>query len=106
MEAEARLRVTTHAPDCGCPTYGCTLRRKSIGFSADATPTRRAQRPFRPKQDPSWEKGVAGEKRVDGSFMPYLDSSGRKIRVKEAGERRRELTEIRRRQVAGPAPQE
>jgi hypothetical protein len=96
----------THPPGCDCPKYGCQLRRKGLSFSADATPTARARRPFRKAEQPSWEKGISGEHRVDGSFMPYLTETGRKIRVKEAGERRHELTDIRRRQVAGPAPQE
>lgn len=95
-----------HPADCDCPLYGCELRRKAINLSSAVSQTMRANRPFRPKINASWEAGTAGEHRRDGSFMPYLDRTGRKIRVKEAGERRRELTEIRNRQVVGPAPQE
>lgn len=95
-----------HLPGCDCGAYACELRRKDIRFSSSATPTMRANHPFRPKTESSWEAGVAGERRADGSFMPYTDSSGRKIRVKEMAERRRELDTIRRHQVVGPAPQE
>lgn len=88
-----------HPSDCDCDNYGCQLRRKGIRLGYDASPTARSRRPFRPSKQPSWEKGLAGERRADGSFMPYTDTSGRKIHVKEFGERRRELTEARRRQV-------
>jgi hypothetical protein len=95
-----------HGQGCDCDTYGCRLRRKGIGFSADATPTHRSRRPFRSKTDASWEAGKSGERRADGSFMPYLNDRGTPIGVKEYGERRRELTDIRRRQVSGPPTQE
>lgn len=95
-----------HPSGCDCGAYACELRRKDIRYSSDATPTMRANRPFRPKTESSWEAGVAGEHRADGSFMPYTDAQGRKIRVKEMAERRRELTDIRRHQVVGPTPSE
>lgn len=31
---------------------------------------------FRPMPNLSWEKGIAGEHREDGSFMPYLNADG------------------------------
>lgn len=95
-----------HPPDCECDNYGCELRRKGIQLSYDASPTARARRPFRPSVQPSWEKGVAGEHRADGSFMPYLHGDGSKIHVKEMGERRKELTEVRDRQVKAPVTKE
>ncbi len=99
--------VTIHPVDCGCDTYGCRLRRKSVGFSYDATPTRRARRPWRPKVNSSWEAGVAGEHRPGGFFSPYVgERSRRRVHVKEAGERRREIDEVRRRDVAGLVSQE
>lgn len=58
--------------DDGC--YACVLRRKGVQVSPAATPSRvknRAQ-PHRPLADPSFEKGLVGEHRVDGSFMPVL----------------------------------
>lgn len=105
MDAEERVRVI-HEPGCDCPLYGCKLRRKGIHYSGSATQTSRSRRPWRPKVDSSWEAGVSGERRADGSFMPYMDGTGRKIHVKEYGENRRKLSEIRRRQVVGPAPKE
>jgi hypothetical protein len=95
--------VTTHPADCTCDTYGCQLRRKGISLSASASPTARARRPFRPSVDASINKGLSGEVRSDGSFMPTLDGSGRKIRVKEGRERRREIEDFRRRRHQGPA---
>lgn len=41
-----------------------------------------------PPADPAWERGVAGEHRRDGSFVPYLDSSGERIGVKEFADNR------------------
>jgi hypothetical protein len=93
-----------HPDGCDCPLYGCELRRKGIQFGA--IPPARANKVFRKPVNCSWEAGVAGETRADGSRMPYLDATGRKIRVKEYGENRSKLSEIRRRQVQGPAPQE
>lgn len=95
-----------HPDGCECPLYGCELRRKGVNFSDKATGVVQARRPFRKPVNCSWEAGVAGERRVDGSFMPYLGEDGRKVRVKEAGERRREISNIRERQMQGPAPQE
>jgi hypothetical protein len=105
VDEEARSRLI-HPTDCECDNYGCQLRRKGIRLSANASQTARARRPFRPSVQPSWEKGTAGEHRADGSFMPYIDDTGRKIHVKEMGERRRELTDIRRRQVEAPVTKE
>jgi hypothetical protein len=95
-----------HPDGCQCDLYGCQLRRKGVNFSETATGINWSRRPFRPPVNCSWEAGVAGESRPDGSRMPYLDEKGQKIRLKEYGEKRHELTEIRRRQVEGPAPQE
>jgi hypothetical protein len=94
-----------HPGHCTCDAYACQLRRKGIGFSSEITPTMRARRPWRPHTKPSWEAGVAGERRVDGSFMPYLDG-GRQIPIKEYGERRRKLSDVRTRQVSGPPPEQ
>src|SRR5690606_12926783 len=70
--------------------YGCVLRAKGIAVAPTATPTRANRVPPR-KADPAWERGVAGEYRRDGSFMPYVHPNGSPIHVKEAGERRHEL---------------
>jgi hypothetical protein len=95
-----------HPPDCECESYACELRRKGIGFSYDATPTHRARRPWRPKVNCSWEAGIAGEQR-GGFFQPYVaEHSLRRIRLKEAAERRQEISEVRRSRILGPALQE
>lgn len=36
----------------------------------------------------SWEKGIKGEERRDGSFMPYLNAKGDPIRMKDWAENR------------------
>lgn len=41
--------------------------------------------------DPSWEKGVAGEHRVDGSFMPYLNDHREEMGVHEYAEKRHDV---------------
>lgn len=70
-------------PGCG-ECFACRLRAKTVAVSPKATPNRTANRrqPIRPVAEPSWEKGVQGEKRADGSFMPYLGSTGKPIRAK------------------------
>jgi hypothetical protein len=79
------------------------MRREGLfSLSSAATPTRQGRRPFRPgPRFNSWERGIAGEHRPDGSFMPYVSETGRRIRLKEWGETR-SLREIRERQLSAP----
>lgn len=80
----------------GCECYGCRLRAKGVGLSSTVTPTRNANRTkvfTKHRSDPAWERGVAGERRPDGSFMPYLTPDRAAMGVKEHGERRREVSE-------------
>jgi hypothetical protein len=59
----------------GCTEhYACRLRAKGVQVSPSATPSRVNNRhqPLRPMVDPAWERGVVGETRRDGSFMPVL----------------------------------
>lgn len=60
-------------PEC-VEHYACQLRAKGLYVSTMAMPTRMSNRrhPYRPVKEPSWEKGVVGEHRSDGSFMPVL----------------------------------
>jgi hypothetical protein len=51
---------------------------------------------------PSWEAGVTGETRRDGSFMPYLDRSLQPIGVKEMADNRTKLEAIRHKQLHDP----
>lgn len=87
-------------PYPGC--YGCELQAKNLTFSSAATPTRGRRQPFRPIQQPSWEAGVAGERRVDGAFMPYLDSNLEPIGVKEMADNRTKFEAARHRQLHDP----
>lgn len=80
--------MAIHAVDDDC--YGCRLRRKSFNVSAKALPSRQNTVPPR-AADPTWEKGLVGENRPDGSFMPYLKPDGTNLRVKEYGEKRRDV---------------
>lgn len=79
--------------DPGCDShYGCRLRAKGVQVSASAMPSRH-NRKATPTEAPSWEKGVAGERRPDGSFMPYVGADRQPIGVYEQAHRRHELTE-------------
>jgi hypothetical protein len=83
------------------------MRREGLfTLSSAATPTRRRHQPFREPAKVnhcSWENGVAGEHRPDGSFMPYLTASGGRMHLKEYAEDRVALDSIRRQQVAEPS---
>lgn len=59
----------------------------------------------RPVQQPSWENGVVGEVRADGSFMPQLNERFEPMGVHEASGRRSEIEESRRRRHNAPASQ-
>lgn len=89
-------------PDC----YGCQLRAKDLSYTAEATPTMRdpRRRPLRPKVNSSWEAGVAGEHRPDGSFVPYVHSDMTPIGVKEFSERSSSYEEQVRRLKTAPDP--
>lgn len=81
--------MSVHAPDCDCDTYGCQLRRKGIQVPPSATPTRTPRFVQRRPRWNNWEKGIAGEHRRDGSFMPYIHANGAEIGVKEWSDNRR-----------------
>jgi len=82
--------------------YGCRLKAKNLTLSSTATPTRKRHQPFRPMVQPSWEAGVSGERRADGSFMPYVDKSLQPIGVKEMADNRRRLEASRHKQLHDP----
>lgn len=90
----------TYDPNC----YGCQLRAKNVGLSAEAIPNRQNKVPPRQVSDPSWEKGRAGETRNDGSFMPYLDSVGQPMGVKELSSKRNVVETTRREQINSTQP--
>lgn len=84
----------------GC--FACKV--STLQFDASVAPNH-AHKPVPPKRamDPAWERGVAGSHRPDGTFMPYIDGSLRKIHVKEAGERRSEIAAMKSRLAQTPA---
>lgn len=61
-------------------------------IAPSATPNRTAARrqPYRPVKQPSWEAGVAGERRGD-KFVPYLNEHGSPIGIKKYAENRRQI---------------
>jgi len=88
-------------PDTGEMCFGCKV--KSLRFDGSATTVGKQSRATRPprRPDPAWERGVAGEKRADGSFMPYLDQRTLSpIGIKKFGEKRHHFEAERRAQVA------
>lgn len=82
-------------PDC----YACRLRAKGISFSGSATPVARTSKAAPRTPDPAWERGLAGERRPGGTFMPYLNAKGDPMHVKEASGQRRRISSIRRTQI-------
>ena len=62
-------------------------------IAPSAMPTRMNKVPP-PKANPVWERGTAGEHRKDGSFVPYLDSNGNRIGVKEFADNRTKFERI------------
>ena len=91
-----------HDPIPGCD--GCRFKANLPHISNSATPSRHVDRKpvIRPMKEPSWEKGVAGEKRPDGSFMPYINHRGSDIGVKQFAEQRSSLEAQRHRQLNDP----
>lgn len=85
----------------GQPAFCCKV--KSLQFSPAINARTRGYKGTAAVADPSWEKGVAGEHRPGGGFMPYLDSNtGSTIGVKQAAEDKREIKRIRDRQKSDP----
>lgn len=63
---------------------------KSLRFGRVPGGSRTVNEPkVRPMPSAPWEKGIKGERRADGSFMPYLGKGNEPIRMKEWSENRR-----------------
>ena len=60
---------------------------QSPSTTAAATPSRMNKVPPR-QANPAWERGIKGEHRKDGAFVPYLDSAGQRIGVKKWADNR------------------
>ena len=88
-----------HPSDCECTTsLGCQLRRSGIQLSAGAATSTRKGKPGSNAEYNGIERGIAGERRKGGGFMPYLDAKGAVIPIKEHQAKRAHHKEIRRRQ--------
>lgn len=48
----------------------------------------REEKGLRAAPNPAWERGIKGEHRADGAFMPYLDEKLDPIRMKPWAEKR------------------
>lgn len=90
-----------HEPGCECDKYACRLRRKGITVSSTATPSRGKRGKPSEHTNNGWEKGVAGENRGHGTFMPYLNAAGKPMPIKQGVEQRHKIKQIRERQKAG-----
>lgn len=97
-----------HVVGCDDPThYACQLRAKGISVAPSATPTRTIGRKGSERHRfNAWERGVAGETRADGSFMPYFstEQTGEEstwMGVHEQQGKRGEIERIRRDQING-----
>lgn len=78
-------------PDCDTH-LGCRLRAKGIHLGAGATPTRTKRQSTKPKEPyNAWERGIVGEHRPGGGFMPYLSKEGGVMRTKELAEDRTQI---------------
>lgn len=66
---------------------------QSPSTTAAATPSRMNKVPP-PQADPAWERGISGEHRRDGSFVPYLHADGTRIGVKEFADNRTKYERI------------
>lgn len=84
-----------HPYGCGCQAYACQLRRKGIGVSMKATPSRHNRKPPAEHTNNNWEKGVAGENRGHGTFMPYLGADGKALPIKQKSEAEVKVKKLR-----------
>jgi hypothetical protein len=87
--------------DCGEETAKRILQAPAL--TAEAAPSQMNKVPP-PQANPTWEKGISGEHRRDGSFVPYLDSEGKNIGVKKFADNRKKY-ERKLREVRNPTTQ-
>jgi len=66
---------------------------QSPATTAAATPSVKNKVPP-PQANPAWERGISGEHRRDGSFVPYVHADGTRIGVKEFAENRTKYERI------------
>jgi len=99
-EFEAQHRAAHPEPAAGC--LACKLDTVQLDARLHARRTTRYVPPRRP--DNPWERGVAGEHRVDGSFMPYVNGDLAPASVKQFADNRSRNEDQIRRYKAGVLP--
>ena len=77
--------------DCGEETAKRILQ--SPALTAAAAPSQKNKVPP-PQANPVWEKGIAGEHRLGGTFVPYLSNDGSRIGVKDFADNRKKYEGI------------
>tara|TARA_R100001530_G_scaffold124428_1_gene92614 strand:+ start:122 stop:472 length:351 start_codon:yes stop_codon:yes gene_type:complete len=77
--------------DCGEETAKRILQ--SPALTAAAAPSTKNKVPP-PQANPAWEKGIAGEHRRGGAFVPYLNADGERIGVKKFADNRTKYERI------------
>lgn len=89
-----------HPPDCTCTeSLGCQLRRSgTLQLSAGQARSVWRGKARSNAEYNGIERAVAGERRKGGTFMPYLDATGKTIPIREGRALRHKHNEIRRRQ--------
>ena len=95
LEQYERTQLIDDDPDTVCPDCGETVKRilQAPALTAAAAPSRMNKVPP-PQANPAWEKGISGEDRRDGSFVPYVHADGTRIGVKEFADNRTKYERI------------
>ena len=90
-----RTQLITDSPDEICQECGEAVKRvhQAFALTAAAAPSRQNKVPP-PQANPAWEKGIAGEHRRGGTFVPYLDAEGKHIGVKKFADNRTKYERI------------
>ena len=91
----ARTQLIADEPDRICQDCGEAVKRvlQAPALTAAAIPSRKNKVPP-PQANPAWERGIAGEHRRGGTFVPYLDSEGKRIGVKKFADNRTKYERI------------
>ena len=89
LEQYEQTQLISDDPDTVCQDCGGTVKRilQAPALTAAAAPSRMNKVPP-PQANPAWEKGIAGQHRRDGSFVPYVHADGSRIGVKEFADNR------------------
>ena len=89
LEQYERTQLIADNPDTICQDCGGTVKRilQAPALTAAAAPSTKNKVPP-PQANPVWEKGIAGQHRRDGSFVPYVNADGSRIGVKEFADNR------------------